>query len=158
MPASTLDMLTLAQKAKPLAALVAFALASLVAAPAGAYCFWCNCNQTYYDDLVQCTAECHVSLACFTGICTNSSQDKCSSKPGDDGRESAPGKGQTCGGDPVVLASGSTYERNLDAKVEGALAPLELFRTYMSRDAAWQPPAGSAEGSAPRPYGASPTS
>jgi hypothetical protein len=30
----------------------------------------CACNGQTYDDVQECLAECHVSLGCFTGICT----------------------------------------------------------------------------------------
>lgn len=31
---------------------------------------FCACNGQTYDDVQECLAECHVSLGCFTGICT----------------------------------------------------------------------------------------
>jgi RHS repeat-associated protein len=141
-----------------LAAVVVLGFLIICPTEARADCYYCNCNGTYYDELGACNAACPVSLACFTGICLSSST--CPPPPGPrgpDGSESPPGQGQVCGGDPVVLASGSTFERTLEGAVKGALEPLEFWRTYMSRDAAWEPPAGSAEGEIPRPFGSSPT-
>jgi RHS repeat-associated protein len=31
--------------------------------------FSCSCNSTIYDNATECVTDCHVSLACFTGIC-----------------------------------------------------------------------------------------
>lgn len=38
-------------------------------AAAASTCVFCNCNNQFYIDPLQCLSECHVSLACFTGIC-----------------------------------------------------------------------------------------
>jgi hypothetical protein len=38
---------------------------------------WCQCNETCYDELATCQAECRASLGCFTGICEPASVDLC---------------------------------------------------------------------------------
>jgi hypothetical protein len=39
--------------------------------------FYCNCNNTCYEDEQLCLAECHVTLGCFTGICGYAEEGQC---------------------------------------------------------------------------------
>ena len=38
---------------------------------------YCNCNQTCYDDVNVCLAECETGLGCFTGICGPAEEGQC---------------------------------------------------------------------------------
>jgi hypothetical protein len=40
-------------------------------------CIYCHCNETYYESATACTAECHASLACFSGICVDADVSNC---------------------------------------------------------------------------------
>src|SRR5262249_23923317 len=59
-------------------------------------------------------------------------------------------------GDPVVLASGATYEKHLDAQVGGAVRPLQLWRMYLGGDNGLLPPPNFSERALTAPFGKSP--